>query len=314
MKKRIGILGASGYGGLELIKTLTHHPGTDLVVMNSDTATGYVRDLLPEYDGPLEFTHFTIGEIAGQDCDLIFCARAAGYAKEIIPMLPCRTIDLSQDFRFRNGTTYGLTELYRKSIPDAHVVANPGCYATAAILAAYPVIARASVHHVIFDCKSGYSGAGRTPSTLNDPRHYENNIIAYRIARHQHIREIAACFSDTARPVPVSFTPHVIPVFRGILCTAHILCSTALRRDEVLALYQDYYCDEPFVRVLPDSIPELPDVQGTNTCCIGGFEIDDTGRLVIIAAIDNLMKGASGQAVQNMNLMLGFPETTALTF
>jgi N-acetyl-gamma-glutamyl-phosphate reductase len=312
-KKRIGILGASGFGGLELIKILARHTGVDLVVLNSDSTKGHVRDLLPDCDDQLRFTHFSLEEVIGKECDVIFCAREAGYAKKITPMLSCRIIDLSQDFRFCDGSVYGLPELYREAIPGARIVANPGCYATVAILAACPIIRQASVKHVVFDCKSGYSGAGRTPSVLNDPHHYENNVIAYRIARHRHVREIAACFSDVAYPVPVSFTPHVIPLFRGIMCTAHILLNQEVSAEQVFQIYQESFCDEPFVKVLSDRVPELHDVQGSNMCCLGGFEIDDTGRLVIVATIDNLIKGASGQAVQNMNLMLGFPETFSLT-
>lgn len=313
MKKRIGIIGTSGYTGLELIKILSKHRGVEVVIANSETCTGYIHDSFPDYHGPLQFTRYSLEEISALNPDLIFCTRETGHTESILQDLSCRIIDLSAGLRFRNGSIYGLSELYHNAIQGAHIVANPGCYATAAILSIVPIINLMSVKHVVLDCKSGFSGAGRTPSDLNDPAHYNENIIAYRITQHQHVKEIRSCLSEIAQPISLSFTPHVIPVFRGILCTSHILLNEPLSSATVIEIYKGFYKDAPFVKILGRQIPGLHDVQGTNVCHIGGFEIDDTGRLVLVTTLDNLIKGASGQAVQNMNLMLGFPETAALT-
>lgn len=313
--KRIGIIGASGYTGFELVKILARNPDIEFAALNSENADGArMADLYPGFDTSLVYTNYTLPEIRRMGLDLIFLAREHGYARQTYDKFNCPVIDLSQDLRFKNGSVYGLPEIFREHIGNSRIVANPGCYATASILAAYPLVRTGCVNHIIFDCKSGYSGAGRSPSYLNDPEHYHDNVIAYRLSDHQHGAEIAVCLRRcTETEVDISFTPHVIPAFRGILCTSHVLLNQRFARDELIDLYRQCYEHEPFVRIFPDRIPELHDVQHTNFCCLGGFESDDTGRVVVIATLDNLGKGASGQAVQNMNLILGFAETTSLT-
>ena len=286
-------------------------------------------------------------------------------------------IDLSADYRFSDvkvyervyghrhkkivKAVYGLPELFRNEIKNAKIVANPGCYATASILAGLPI--QKFVSSIIFDCKSGYSGAGIKPTYVNQKENYTDNIIPYNITKHRHKYEIEQFIKSK-----VSFTPHVIPTFRGLMCTMHAIldnanspkdsklgefcgiemskiakihnkllrfsstrkfreifvdCRTKVRGtipaifnkkttdSDIKKIYKQFYKNEPFVRIM-DKIPELHDVQNTNYCCLGGFEIDENNQLVVISVIDNLLKGASGQAVQNMNIMFGIEEGEGL--
>jgi N-acetyl-gamma-glutamyl-phosphate reductase len=310
MKKKIAIIGASGYTGGELIKLLLPRSNVELVCFNSDSHAGRrVQELYPDADPSLVFTGHTLETINNLAPDLTFLCQGDGYAAVNAGKLAGRVIDLSRDLRFQAGAVYGLPEIFRAEIVHARIVANPGCYATACILGALPCVQNGWAERVIFDCKSGYSGAGRLPSYLNNPGNYTDNIMAYQISAHPHRSEIQRGLNFEK----ISFTPHVLPVFRGIMVTVHIVLAKKITGDEVRALYQEAYAREPFVKIL-DRLPELHDTQQTNYCCLGGFEVDDTGRLAVVATIDNLIKGASGQAVQNMNLMLGFPETEGLTF
>lgn len=309
MKQKIAIIGGRGYTGGELIRLLSSRPDIELVALNSEGNRGrLVREAHPECGCDLAFTDYSIAEINSLHPDLVFLCMAEGYAQQAAGQLKGRIVDLSRDLRFRDDSVYGLPEIFRSGIRAARVVANPGCYATACILGAYPAVKQGLAERIVFDCKSGYSGAGKTPSYRNDPKNYTDNILAYKISDHDHRMEIIRALDLTA----VSFTPHVLPVFRGLMATVHIILKKKISGDEVRARYRETYAAEPFVRIL-DHIPELHDVQNTNLCGLGGFEVDDTDRLVVVSAIDNLLKGASGQAVQNMNLMLGMPETEGLT-
>jgi len=314
VKKKIGIIGASGYTGFELVKILAGHSGVELLVLNSKGSGGKkISEIYPEFQKDLVYTDHSMQKIREMELDLVFLAREAGFAKKAVVDLNCKIVDLSRDLRFENNTVYGLPELFRDKIKAAETIANPGCYATAAILASYPLVKEGVVDHIIFDCKSGYSGAGRTPSYLNDPNNYEDNIIAYKIAYHRHIPEIEKCLAIFSQNrLKISLSPHVIPLFRGIMCTTHVILNQDINIDAIKMLYEKTYNDEPFVKIFEDRLPELHDIQNTNYCYLGGFEIDKNGRAVIVATLDNLVKGASGQAVQNMNLMLGFEETEAL--
>jgi len=308
MKKKIALIGARGYTGGELIRLLAARPDIELVCLNSEGHAGQpVREVHPECGGDLVFTDYDLAEINAKQPDLTFLCMADGFAAEAIGGLNGRIIDLSRDLRFQAGATYGLPEIFRAEIARARIVANPGCYATACILGAFPAVRKGLAERIIFDCMSGYSGAGKTPSYRNDPKNISDNILAYKIIDHPHRAEIIKGLDFTR----VSFTPHVLPVFRGIMATIHIVLAKKISGDEIRAWFLEYYASEPFVKVL-DRLPELHDVQNTNFCCLGGFEVDDTDRLVVVATIDNLGKGASGQAVQNMNLMLGLPETEGL--
>jgi len=319
--KSVGIIGASGYTGYELIKILKNHKGVELKVLNSSSNAGKkVSSLYKDYQGDDVFTSYSIDEINSMNLDLIFLATPNGVAMALAPKLNCKVVDLSADYRFKDSgryeeiygikhqdnkkAVYGLPELFKEKIKKAKLVANPGCYVTSCILNALPIQKLAK--YIIFDCKSGYSGAGKEPCYVNEPKNYQDNIIPYKISKHRHKYEIEQIIKTK-----LSFTPHVIATFQGLMCTAHYLLKENIGQEKIKEMYKGYYQSQPFVKIV-DKLPELHDIQGTNYCCIGGFEIDENNQLVVISVIDNLIKGASGQAVQNMNLMLGFDEKEGL--
>lgn len=305
--KRVAIVGSSGYTGYELIKLLSRHGGVEIVALESESSAGQpVSSLYPDFQGDLRFTRHGLDALSGMGLDCVFLAMHEGYAREAVPRLNARVIDLSRDFRLDAHAVYGLPEYFREEIRSARLVSNPGCYVTSCLLAALPFAKEGLLDRAVFDAKSGYSGAGRTPSYVNDPKNFTDNLIPYKPTSHPHRAEICRFLGKN-----VSFTPHVLPTFRGILSTCHLFTEAALTGAKARYLCEERYRAEPCVRVL-DRLPELHDVQGTSLCALGGFEVDDAGRLVVFSAIDNLLKGASGQAVQNMNLMLGFPETQGL--
>ena len=292
MKIKAGIIGASGYPGYELIKILKKHPKVDLKILNSRTYAGKtVKSVYKDFkDSKLKFTNAPLNEI--NKLDVVFLAVPNGTAINLVPKLKCKVIDLSADYRYKNKGiyekiygikhidkkakyAYGLPELLREKIKKAKVIGNPGCYATASILAALPI--QKYCKYIEFDCKSGYSGAGVKPAYNNDPKNYTDNIIAYKLSAHRHKSEIEQ-FIKTK----LSFTPHVIPTFRGIMCTMHAILNKKIGNNKIKSIYKNYYKKEPFIKIMEDKIPELHDVQNTNYCCIGGFEIDDNNQLVVV--------------------------------
>jgi N-acetyl-gamma-glutamyl-phosphate reductase len=311
-RKRIGLFGASGYAGCELIKILARHDGVDLVAPNTPDFEGLkgrnVRELDPDCPDGLAFTAYSIDEINALGLDLVLLATPDPVSEKIVPRLNVpRIVDLSRAYRAKpEEAVYCLPEHHRERARGARLIANPGCYPTACQLAALPLVQTGRVERIVFNCLSGFSGAGRAPLYVNDPKNYRDNVIPYKITRHAHEGEIRRQLG-----MPASFTPHVVPFFRGILATAHLFMKEAPAPEAVRAMYVERYRSEPFVKVL-DRLPEIRDARGTNLCCLGGFEVDDVNRVVIVSTIDNLVKGAAGQAVQNMNLMLGFPETQGL--
>ena len=322
MKIKAGIIGASGYTGYELIKILSKHNFVDLCFLNSKSHKGKtVNSAYKDFwNNKLKFTDISLNEINKSNIDAVFTALPSKESIEFVPKLKPRVIDLSADFRFSDtkiyekaygikhkkkiNAVYGLPELFRSRIKNAKVVANPGCYALASIIAALPI--QKLANNIIFDCKSGYSGAGIKPTYVNQKENYSDNVIPYNITKHRHKYEIEQ-FIKTK----LSFTPHVVPVFRGLMCTMHVLLKKKMSGDKVKKMYGEFYKKEPFVKIT-DKIPELHDAQNTNYCCLGGFEIDENNQLVVVSVIDNLLKGASGQAVQNMNIMFGFDEREGL--
>lgn len=322
--KKVGILGASGYTGHELLKLLKNHLGVEVIILNSRSYEAKkVSSLYPDYEGSETYTNYSFEQINALQPDLVFSALPHRVSMDSIAKLDgsIKVIDLSADYRFkdtekyeevykrehpdaRHGAVYGLPELFKEEIKKARLVANPGCYATAATLAVYPVQQYAS--HIVLDCKSGWSGAGKESVYAKDPSVIKDNIIAYSLTRHRHKYEIEQ-FIKTK----LSFTPHVIDTFQGMMCTAHVILKDKLAPEQVRKMYEDFYRGSPFVRI-SDGIPDIKHIQKTNLCYIGGFEIDEANQLVIVSTIDNLIKGASGQAVHNMNLMLGFDEDTGL--
>jgi N-acetyl-gamma-glutamyl-phosphate reductase len=327
---KVGIIGASGYTGGELLRFLKNHPEIEIVAATSRQYDGnpvykvhpHLRDL------EIKFENLKPNEI---DADLVFTATPHGASMKIVPELvqnDMKVVDLSGDYRFDNLATYekwygyehshplkavyGLPEINRELIKDADLVANPGCYPTGAILACLPIVAENIADRIVVDSKSGVSGAGVNP---NEVTHYPNcsdSVSPYAVTTHRHGPEIQEKLSNFGK-AKVSFTPHLVPVIRGIMTTVHGFITEDVSSEYVTEIYKEFYEGEPFVRVLDQGeIPRLSSVRGSNYCHIGGFEIDDNGRLVVASSIDNLVKGASGQAVHNMNLMFGFKETESI--
>lgn len=338
---KVAVVGATGYTGRELLKILSRHPHARPVYLTSESSAGIrIDEVYPELRKRVELTLFKLEDVIGQlsGCDFIFSALPHGLSMEAVPRLLAtgkKVVDLSGDFRLKDsglypewygyghrvpdllaGSVYGLPEYHREKIREADLVANPGCYPTSVLLPLLPLLKEKIVDpaDVIIDSKSGVSGAGRTPKL---PFHFPEcteNFKAYRVANHQHTPEIEQELSGMAgQKVTVTFTPHLVPMVRGILSTIYLKIRDGVDEATLREVYAEYYGNEPFVRLL--GAPELPEtkfVAGTNFCDIS-FRLDKrTGRLVVISAIDNLVKGAAGQAVQNMNIMQGFEETAGL--
>lgn len=326
---KVGIIGGSGYTGLELIRILLNHPEVEIAAVTSRRfAEKAIADIYPHLTGliDLKFEDVSIDSIAVRT-DIIFTAvphtRAMAYVPEILKH-GCRVIDLSADYRLdpavyedvygvphsdpRSGVVYGLCEI-NPAPEGTNLVANPGCYPTGAILAAAPLVRAGIVNRVIFDSKSGVSGAGAEPTAVSHYPNLAENIKPYKVTAHRHLHEMIQELKEL-NPAKISFTPHVIPSIRGILTTAHIILEEDVDEDEVQAIFDKFYGDKPFVRL--KGIPDLTSVRGSNFCDIGFQLQEGSDRLVVISAIDNLVKGASGQAVQNMNLVFGLDERTGL--
>ena len=324
--KSVGIIGASGYTGYELVKLLSKHKKVKLVVLNSKSYAGKkVSSLYKDFKNKsLTFTNYSINELNSMDLDLLFfCLPHKESMKFIKNIKKIKKIDLSADYRFGNAkeyekvygvkhidkkglkkAAYGLPEINKNKIKKANLVANPGCYVTASLLASLPVQKYAK--YIVFDCKSGWSGAGKKSAFAKNPKIIKDNLVAYKLTKHRHKYEIMQFVGKK-----VSFTPHVMDAYQGMMCTAHILLKKKLSKNKIIKLFQKYYKNQPFVKIVK-KIPEVKDTQKNNQCHIGGFEIDENNQLVVVSTIDNLLKGASGQAVQNMNLMLGFKEGEGL--
>jgi N-acetyl-gamma-glutamyl-phosphate reductase len=336
----VGIVGITGYTGEELLKIIAKHRNVTIAVL-AGRSTGEARPLREIYP---HMAHLGLCcealDVAAltRRTDIIFLALPHRVSFEIVPDLIAagkKVIDLSADFRLGNAAVYekwygekhtahhlladavyGLPEVYRKKLRAARLVANPGCYPTTVILACAPVFKRGLVDlsSIIIDAKSGVSGAGRKAVEEYYKKEHPN-VRPYNIGgAHRHIPEIEQELSKAAgEKVLVTFTPHIVPQERGMISSIYMDLKKNTNTAEVLALYQTHYSNEPFVRVLPEGrIPEIRNVVNTNTCEIG-LKVDErTSRLVVISAIDNLVKGASGQAVQNMNIMMGFDEKEGL--
>lgn len=337
---KIGIVGASGYTGGELIRILANHPHAEITAITSRTHEGQkLETVFPSFvgwDGPVFNGSESSDAVSG--CDLVFLAVPHGVAMELAPALIERgqkVIDLGADFRFRDPSVfeawyrhrhtqpdltqkavYGLPELYREQIRCATVIGNPGCYPTSIILGCFPFIKAGVIdlNRMIVDSKSGVSGAGRKAELSNIYPELFGNFKAYGLPTHRHTPEIEQELALlSGKDVKVSFTPHLLPVARGILSTLHLTLKHPLTTEEAESLIVQAYRDEPFVKLIPSpNLPDLKGVVGTNYCHIGVRVDLRTQQLIVISVIDNMVKGASGQAIQNMNLMLGFPEDTGL--
>jgi N-acetyl-gamma-glutamyl-phosphate reductase len=337
---KVGIVGVSGYTGEELIRILVNHPRVKICGLFSNSSYGKaIAEIFPEFSAKLDLVCLKpdVKNIVAK-CDIIFLALPHTTSMDLVQQLVKagkRVIDLSADYRLKDfkayekfyqykhkdkinlkSAVYGLPELNRAQIKKARIVANPGCYPTAAILALAPLaaIGAADFSSVIIDAKSGVSGAGRRKTEEFFASPAKEDFKAYKVGVHQHTPEISQALSNlVGKKVKVTFVPHLLPVKIGILETIYIKKSPKAksRKQKLVDLYKKFYKNEPFVKIKAEGeFPALKDVVGTNFCEIGIR--DEADSLIAISAIDNLIKGASGQAVQNMNIMCGFPETTGL--
>ncbi len=333
---RVAIIGATGYTALELMKILLRHPEAEITALTSRSEDNpHVASVHPQLAGRIDLNMADLqpSEIAAR-ADMAFSCLPHGVTSALVPKLldaGMRVVDLSADYRLNSPesyadwygekhadpsrlgkTVYGLPELFREKIRGAKLVANPGCYPTSAILALAPLIKRGLIapREIIIDSKSGVSGAGRTPKLTTHFPEVNESVSAYNVGRHRHTPEIEQVLSLACdKGVEVIFTPHLIPMDRGILSTCYSQPLGELTEEKVLATLRDFYANEPFIRVV-NHLPGTKDTSDTNFCDITARIV--RGRLITISCLDNLIKGASGAAVQNFNLMYGFPETTAL--
>jgi N-acetyl-gamma-glutamyl-phosphate reductase len=335
---RIGILGASGYTGAELLRLLGNHPRAEIRALTAERqagkAIGEVFPQLAVYDLP-PLVKVDDVEVAGLDA--VFCCLPHATTQAIVKALPRgpRIVDLSADFRLRDPhaykshyghphqaielqreAVYGLSEHYRDVIRAAWLVANPGCFTTTAELPLVPALRERLVQldGIIVDAKSGVSGAGRDPKQGSLFTEVADGVHAYGVATHRHTPEIEQCLADFAgQPVRVTFTPHLMSMSRGILATIYVRLSAGATAQDLHACLATAYEGEPFVHVLPfKTMPATRHVRGTNLCLIGVHPSRVPGEAILVSVLDNLVKGASGQAVQNMNLMLGLDERLGL--
>jgi N-acetyl-gamma-glutamyl-phosphate reductase len=339
LKTRVGIIGATGYTGVELLRLLLLHPEVEVTALTSQKYAGTPIDrVFPSLLKRLQLKCEELNvEILSGKADFIFTAVPHKTAMEVVPLFHRqgkRIVDLSADFRFRNAATYekwyqkhtspdllpesvyGLPEIHREKIRSARIVGNPGCYPTGALIGLLPLVKKGiiSPENIVVDSKSGVSGAGRDVALESLFCEVNEGVKAYKIFAHRHTPEIDQELSQLAqREINVTFVPHLIPMDRGILSTLYVRLTKKMETEELLGLFQEVYRGEPFIRVHPKGkLPNTKDVRGSNLCDIGATVSDSDARAVIVTAIDNLVKGASGEAVQNMNIMLGYPETTGL--
>jgi N-acetyl-gamma-glutamyl-phosphate reductase len=336
---RLGIVGISGFSGKVLLDILLRHAGVRVTYVAANSTTGRVDAIWPEFTGRTELVceKFSVAE-AQKNCDAVFLALPHTESMKVAgPLMAAnkKVIDLSADYRLRRPSVYktwyktphtdprnlsravyGLPELFREKIRSARLLANPGCYPTAAILGLAPLVSMhaKNIQSIAIDAKSGVSGAGRKVSEGLMYCFVNGNFKAYRVLKHQHTPEIRQYLGQLAGfDMPVTFVPHLLPIDSGILETMYVQLRERLSEALLLKLYRQFYKTEPFVRIFDvEHQPEIRNVTGTNFCDIAPAVSDDGRTVVITSAIDNLVKGASGQAVQNLNLMFGMKETEGL--
>jgi len=338
-KVRAAIIGSTGYGGVELIRLLLQHPNIEITSVISSSQAG-----VPIADGYPHLNQIVVDRLDGVDielirekADVVFTATPHGVSSEIVPGLleaGLKVVDLSGDFRLRGDVyeqwykhkpaeasflekaVYGLCEVFGDEVQGVDFVSNPGCYPTATVLGLIPALMAGWIDpkSIIVDAKSGVSGAGRGLSMSNHYSEVNENFFAYKVNRHQHTPEVEMVLSRVAgHEVTVTFTTHLVPMTRGILCTMYASLNGSHSEAELVDLYRQYYAGRPFVRIRDaGKVPATKEVWGSNYCDIG-FSVDArTGRVTIVSVIDNLVKGAAGQAIQNFNMMMGWEETLGL--
>ena len=336
---KVAVLGATGYAGIELVRLLTNHPEVEICVLGSQSFDGQkISDVYQNLRGILdkECEKVDLDKVA--ECDVAFTALPHGASKDVIPSIierGVKVIDLSGDFRYDDikvyeewygqkhsspellaESVYGMPELHREKIKKARLIGNPGCYTTCSILGAAPLLAKGlgDSKNIIIDAKSGVTGAGRGLALQTHFCECTENSKAYKVASHRHTSEIEQELSNVSgKEIVLSFTPHLIPQKRGILSTIYINLTKPCTTEEIVELYKEYYKDEFFVRVKnAGELPETKHVAGSNFVDIGVVVDKRLQRAIVVSSLDNVVKGAAGQAIQNMNLMFGFDEKTAL--
>jgi len=337
---KVAIIGASGYTGCELMRLSVQHPHIELVAVSSEKFSGKaVGEVFPSLGTTVKLTFHALAEQeAMREADFVFSALPHSEAMGVVPHLiqqGKKVVDLSADFRLRTPdlyeqwynkhtapellqeAVYGLSEIYREKIRGAQLVANPGCYPTAVLLSLIPAVQNKLIDlkSVIIDAKSGVSGAGRSPVLNSLFAEANEGVKPYKIGTHQHTPEIEQELGLIAnQQVSLLFTPHLMPMNRGILVTAYATPKNMVAQQDIVNIYQTFYQNDKFVRMCPpDTVPSTHQVKGSNYCDIGIIVDSKTNRLILVAAIDNLLKGASGQAIQNMNIMAGLEEDSGIT-
>jgi len=342
-KAKIGVLGASGYTGSETVRLLLRHPRVEIALLTADRRAGQeMRAVFPQFSPFVLPKLVSIESVdwVGANLDLVICALPHGTTQQVIKAImgavpSTKIVDISADFRLADTTVYarwyghehhapelqgqavyGLVEAYRRDLKHAHLVAVPGCYPTGAQLPLLPLLKAKAIEpdEIVIDAKSGMTGAGRAAKENMLFSEVSEGFHAYGLGHHRHMAELDQEFSKAAgRDVVVSFTPHLVPMNRGILSTIYVRGRRGRTVEDLHAILADKYAKEPFVHVLPfGEAPQTRHVRGTNMTLIGVARDRIAGRAIILSALDNLVKGASGQAVQNMNLMLGYAETLGL--
>jgi N-acetyl-gamma-glutamyl-phosphate reductase len=335
----VGIVGSTGYGGVELHRLLSNHPNVVHCILYSSSLEG--APYAEQYPHLFNLSHEVVNPIKIEEMkqlDFVFLAVPSGVSKELSQKIigeKAKVIDLSGDLRLKNPqeyeewykgesaatdilqkAVYGLTECNRQSIQEAELIANPGCFPTATLLGLAPLFHHELVepHSIIIDAKTGLSGAGRKATQSSHFSETQENLRIYKVHQHQHTPEIEQQLKEwNSEAGPITFTTHLIPMTRGIMSTMYTELKSTYTTEQLHNIYQDYYEKHPFIRIRPvGQFPSTKEVFGTNFCDIAIKADPRTNRVTIVSVIDNLLKGAAGQAVQNMNLMLGLDETTGL--
>ncbi|QWG35100.1 N-acetyl-gamma-glutamyl-phosphate reductase [Bacillus mycoides] len=337
---KVAIIGATGYGGIELIRLLEQHPYFSIASLHSFSQVGEcITNVYPHFRNVLVHTLQEIDVKAMEkEAEIVFLATPAGVSAELTPKLLAvglKVIDLSGDYRMIDPSSYemwykrpaaeaeilrkavyGLSEWKRPEIQNANLIANPGCFATAALLAIAPLVRSGMIEEdsIIIDAKSGVSGAGKTPTTMTHFPELYDNLHIYKVNQHQHVPEIEQMlveWNDKAKPI--TFSTHLIPISRGIMVTLYAEVKQEIKMQQLQTLYEETYHNSAFVRIRSQGeFPSPKEVRGSNYCDIGMAYDERTERITVVSVIDNMMKGAAGQAVQNANLLAGLEETTGL--
>ncbi|PGO28619.1 N-acetyl-gamma-glutamyl-phosphate reductase [Bacillus cereus] len=337
---KVAIIGATGYGGIELIRLLEQHPYFSIASLHSFSQVGeFITNVYPHFRNILVHTLQEIdAEKIEKEAEIVFLATPAGVSAELTPKLLAvglKVIDLSGDFRMKDPLTYeqwykraaakeevlrkavyGLSEWKRSEIQNANLIANPGCFATAALLAILPLVRSGMIEEdsIIIDAKSGVSGAGKTPTTMTHFPELYDNLHIYKVNEHQHVPEIEQMLAEWNREMkPITFSTHLIPISRGIMVTLYAKVKREMEIEQLQKLYEETYERSTFIRIRTQGeFPSPKEVRGSNYCDMGIAYDERTGRVTVVSVIDNMMKGAAGQAIQNANIVAGLEETTGL--